>query len=29
MNSRIPRIIGITFLVLALLGIGWVWLTLH
>lgn len=29
MNSRIPRIIGMIFLVLLLLGIGWVWLTLH
>lgn len=29
MNSRIPRIIGMTLLVLILLGIAWVWLTLH
>jgi len=29
MNSRIPRIIGMIFLVLILLAIGWVWLTLH
>ena len=29
MNSRIPRIIGLFFLTLILLGIGFVWLTLH
>ena len=29
MNARIPRIIGFIFLTLILLGIGWVWLTLH
>jgi hypothetical protein len=29
MNARIPRIIGFIFLALILLGIGWVWLTLH
>jgi len=29
MTSRIPGIIGIFFLVLILLGGGWVWLTLH
>jgi hypothetical protein len=29
MNSRIPSIIGITLLVLILLGTGWIWLTLH
>jgi hypothetical protein len=29
MNSKIPRIIGMIFLTLILLAIGWVWLTLH
>ena len=29
MTSRIPRIIGIFFFVVILLGGGWVWLTLH
>ncbi len=29
MTPRIPRIIGFIFLALILLGIGWVWLTLH
>jgi hypothetical protein len=29
MISRIPRFIGIFFLTLLLLGVGWVWLTLH
>jgi hypothetical protein len=29
MNSKIPRIIGMIFLTLILLSIGWVWLTLH
>lgn len=29
MNSRIPRIIGLFFLTLILLGIAFVWLTLH
>ena len=29
MNARLPRIIGFIFLALILLGIGWVWLTLH
>lgn len=29
MNARLPRTIGLIFLMLILLGIGWVWLTLH
>jgi phosphotransferase system glucose/maltose/N-acetylglucosamine-specific IIC component len=29
MNSKIPRILGMFFLLLIPLGMGWVWLTLH